>query len=173
MDNLAFKIALVGNGGVGKTTFAKRYLTSGYETNYMPTLGVEVSPIRLNSTIGPLRFNIWDCAGAGKYSGLRVGYYILSNAALIMYDVTDPQSKEQTSVWERDLRRVFDTHPVPYNMENLDGNYPIVTFGNKKDRITEEPEELVISCKTNEDLYIPLLLIARQLTNTPDLEFIE
>jgi GTP-binding nuclear protein Ran len=39
-----FKLLLVGDGGVGKTTFIKSYLTDEFEKKYITTLGVEVHP---------------------------------------------------------------------------------------------------------------------------------
>jgi GTP-binding nuclear protein Ran len=40
-----FKLVLVGDGGVGKTTFVKRHLTGEFEKKYIATLGVEVHPM--------------------------------------------------------------------------------------------------------------------------------
>ena len=40
-----FKLVLVGDGGVGKTTFVKRHLTGEFEKRYIATLGVEVHPM--------------------------------------------------------------------------------------------------------------------------------
>ena len=46
-----FKLVLVGDGGVGKTTFVKRHLTGEFEKKYVATLGVEVRrPPPLSST---------------------------------------------------------------------------------------------------------------------------
>lgn len=52
------KIVLIGNGGVGKTTWVKS-IYGNFDESYKPTLGVEVHPI----TYGDTRFNIWDTAG--------------------------------------------------------------------------------------------------------------
>jgi hypothetical protein len=58
-----FKLILVGDGGVGKTTFVKRHLTGEFEKKYIATLGVEVHPLVFTTTCGPIRFNVWDTAG--------------------------------------------------------------------------------------------------------------
>jgi hypothetical protein len=67
---------LVGDGGVGKTTFVKRHLTGEFEKKYVATLGVEVHPLVFHTNRGPIRFNVWDTAGQEKFGGLRDGYYI-------------------------------------------------------------------------------------------------
>ncbi|RLN98699.1 hypothetical protein BBJ28_00018741, partial [Nothophytophthora sp. Chile5] len=96
-----FKLILVGDGGVGKTTFVKRHLTGEFEKKYIgmltmravlycitATLGVEVHPLTFHTNFGPIRFNCWDTAGQEKFGGLRDGYYIQGQCAIIMFDVT-------------------------------------------------------------------------------------
>lgn len=58
-----FKLILVGDGGVGKTTFVKRHLTGEFEKKYVATLGVEVHPLQFHTNRGPIKFNVWDTAG--------------------------------------------------------------------------------------------------------------
>lgn len=58
-----FKIVLVGDGGVGKTTFIKRHQTGEFEKRYIATQGVEVSSITFATSHGPIKLNIWDTAG--------------------------------------------------------------------------------------------------------------
>jgi len=69
-----FKVVLVGDGGVGKTTFVKRHLTGEFEKKYIATLGVEVHPMEFFTTRGNVKFMVWDTAGQEKLSGLRDGY---------------------------------------------------------------------------------------------------
>lgn len=81
-----FKLVLVGDGGVGKTTFVKRHLTGEFEKKYIATLGnlfnltklnqigVEVHPMVFTTNHGPIKFNVWDTAGQEKLGGLRDGY---------------------------------------------------------------------------------------------------
>ena len=58
-----FKLILVGDGGVGKTTFVKRHLTGEFEKKYVATLGVEVHPLVFHTNRGAIKFNVWDTAG--------------------------------------------------------------------------------------------------------------
>ena len=69
-----FKVVLVGDGGVGKTTFVKRHITGEFEKKYIATLGVEVHPMVFYTTLGEVRMNVWDTAGQEKLGGLRDGY---------------------------------------------------------------------------------------------------
>jgi hypothetical protein len=66
-----FKLILVGDGGVGKTTFVKRHLTGEFEKKYVATLGVEVHPLTFHTNRGAIKFNCWDTAGQEvRFDGL-------------------------------------------------------------------------------------------------------
>ena len=67
-----------------------------------------------------LRFNVWDTAGQEKFGGLRDGYYIQGQCAIIMFDVTSRVTYKNVPNWHRDLVRVCE-------------NIPIVLTGNKVD----------------------------------------
>lgn len=115
-----FKLVLVGSGGVGKTTFVKQQLFGQFEKRYEPTVGVEVHPLRFYTNRGPIVFNCWDTAGQEHLGGLRDGYYIGGNCAMIMFDATKRPTFEAVSQWHRDVVRVC-------------GDIPIVLVGNKVD----------------------------------------
>jgi len=115
-----FKCVLVGDGGTGKTTFVKRHLTGEFEKKYVATLGVEVHPLVFHTNRGAIRFNVWDTAGQEKFGGLRDGYYIQGQCAIIMFDVTSRVTYKNVPNWHRDLVRVCE-------------NIPIVLCGNKVD----------------------------------------
>jgi len=68
-----FKCVLIGDGGVGKTTFVKRHKTGEFEKRYIATIGVEVHPLKFMTSRGPIIFSVWDTAGQEKLSGLRDG----------------------------------------------------------------------------------------------------
>lgn len=168
----SFKCVLIGEGGVGKTTFVKRHRTGEFEKRYVATLGVEVHPLRFLTNMGPIVFNVWDCAGQEKFGGLRDGYFIQGACGILMFDVTSRMSYKEIPKWHRDLVRVT-------------GDIPIVIVGNKvdvKDRkvapsmITfhedTEMQYYDISAKSNYNFEKPFLALARQLTNCPTLEFV-
>jgi GTP-binding nuclear protein Ran len=54
-----FKLVLIGDGGVGKTTFVKRHLTGEFEKKYVATVGAEVHPMDFTTNRGKLVFNVW------------------------------------------------------------------------------------------------------------------
>ncbi|KAI2657179.1 GTP-binding nuclear protein Ran [Labeo rohita] len=168
-----FKLVLVGDGGTGKTTFVKRHLTGEFEKKYVATLGVEVHPLVFHTNRGAIKYNVWDTAGQEKFGGLRDGYYIQAQCAIIMFDVTSRVTYKNVPNWHRDLVRVCE-------------NIPIVLCGNKvdiKDRKVKAKSIVFhrkknlqyydISAKSNYNFEKPFLWLARKLIGDPNLEFVE
>merc|ERR1712107_540755 len=121
-------------------------------------LGVEVHPLQFHTNLGKIVFNVWDTAGQEKFGGLRDGYYIQGQCAIIMFDVTSRVTYE---------------------------NIPIVLTGNKvdiKDRKVKaksivfhrkkNPQYYDISAKSNYNFEKPFLWLARKLIGDPNLEFV-
>ena len=79
------------------------------------TIGVEVHPLDFTTNRGKLRFFCWDTAGQEKFGGLRDGYYIHGQCAIIMFDVTSRLTYKNVPTWHRDLCRysVMTSMTVP------------------------------------------------------------
>lgn len=115
-----FKVVVAGDGGVGKTSLLHRLLTGNVVTTYNATLGVEVHPYTFNVNGRTIRFNLWDTAGQEKFGGLRDGYYIEADAAIVMYDLGRNITARNVATWHRDLLRVA-------------AGIPTLFLGNKSD----------------------------------------
>jgi GTP-binding nuclear protein Ran len=168
-----FKLILVGDGGTGKTTFVKRHLTGDFEKRYVATVGVDVHPLVFYTSRGKICFNCWDTAGQEKFGGLREGYYIQGNCAIIMFEVTSRQTYKNVPNWYRDIVRVCD-------------NIPIVLVGNKVDAPDRQVKGKMItfhrrkglqyydiSAKSNYNFEKPFLWLAKRLANDAELTFVE
>lgn len=75
-----------------------------------PTLGVEVHPYRTDGKV----FNLWDCAGKEKLGGLRDGYYINANIALIFHGGEEFITPEE---WEINVKRVMGENACVHHIE--------------------------------------------------------
>ena len=168
-----FKVVLLGDGGVGKTTFVKRHLTGEFEKKYIATQGVDVNSIIFYTNRGPIKLNLWDTAGQEKLGGLREGYYIGANAAIMMFDVTSRITYKNIPKWYKDLTRICE-------------GIPIVLVGNKvdqKDRKvrarqitfhrTRNLQYYDISAKSNYQYEKPFLWILKTLTGDANLYLTE
>lgn len=169
-----FKMILVGDGGVGKTTFVKRHLTGEFEKKYVATLGVEVRPLDFHTNVGKIRFNVWDTAGQEKFGGLRDGYYIQGQCAIIMFDVTARITYKNVPNWHRDLVRVCDNIPIclvgnKVDVKDRKVNAKQITFHRKKNL-----QYYDVSAKSNYNFEKPFLWLARKLAGgNVQLNFVE
>ncbi|CAO3669495.1 unnamed protein product [Rhizopus stolonifer] len=167
-----FKLVLVGDGGTGKTTFVKRHLTGEFEKKYVATLGVEVHPLQFHTNFGNIIFNTWDTAGQEKFGGLRDGYYIGGQCAVIMFDVTSRITYKNVPNWHRDLVRVCENIPIVLCGNKVDikerkVKAKTITFHRKKNL-----QYYDISAKSNYNFEKPFLWLARKLIGNPNLDFV-
>lgn len=122
---------------------------------------------------GPVKLHLWDTAGQEKLGGLREGYYIGSNAGILMFDVTSRITYKNIQKWYKDLTRIAC-------------NIPIVLVGNKvdqKDRKVKANQITFhrrrnlqyfdISAKSNYQYEKPFLWILRTLIGDPNLYLVE
>ncbi len=172
-----FKLILVGDGGVGKTTFITRHRTGEFEKRYIPTLGIDVNPLPFYTNLphSQIVFNVWDTAGQEKFGGLKDGYYIGGQAVIVMFDLTAKITYQSVPHWIKDVRRVCGT------------NVPIVICGNKSDckdiKVTAEMMEslsqstgcpcFTISSKNNFQYELPFLHLIRTLSGEPNIKFVQ
>jgi len=167
-----FKLLLVGDGGVGKTTLVKRHRTGEFEKKYIPTLGVEVHPLKFNTNCGEICFNVWDTAGQEKFGGLRDGYYIQGQCAIIMFDVTSRITYKNDPNWHRDIVRDCENITIVRGGNKVDVKDRQVKARNIQFHRKRNLQYYDLSARSNYNFEKPFLWLARRLTNQPNLVFL-
>ncbi|PWA72021.1 GTP-binding nuclear protein Ran-3 [Artemisia annua] len=167
-NSLCVKLVLV-----GKTTFVKRHLTGEFEKRYEPTVGVEVHPLDFYTNRGKIIFYCWDTAGQERFGGLRDGYYVHGQCAIIMFDVTARITYKNVPSWHRDICRVCENIPVvlcgnKVDVKNRQVKPNMITFHRKKNLQYYE-----ISAKSNYNYEKPFLYLAKKLVGDPNLQFVK
>lgn len=163
MQPTIYKIALVGSGECGKTTWVNKLLTGKFDKKYVSTLGVEVHPITLQTNKGLITFNIWDCAGQGKYAGLSDGYYILSQGAIVMYQGNSAASHERVDSYMEALDRVCTKNNICI---------PKVIVASKSELGVGNYCDVEMSIKNEINIWEPLLELARKIRGDDALELV-
>ena len=97
------KIVLCGDGGVGKTAIRERYLGKGFKSQYLLTIGADFAMRDDKIGTTPIRYQIWDLAGQQRFDAVREVYYKGCVGALLVYDVTRPDSYFNTPKWINEL----------------------------------------------------------------------
>ena len=101
-------IVLLGDGGVGKTTWVNRLLGDPFEPRYFETRGVSYNTIEKDGVM----FKIWDTAGQEKYSDLGSKIYHLAQLGIIFYDMANKVSYKNVDVWVAKFRQACPTAPI-------------------------------------------------------------
>lgn len=167
-----FKLIVVGDGGVGKSAFIKRHRTGEFEKRYIATMGVEVNPLLFHTNQGNIIFNVWDCAGQEKYSGLGDGYYIGAQAAIIMFDLTSSISYKSVPGFYNDIRRICPDIPIVLCGNKVDCKQRKVKPAEIQFHRKKEIQYYDISAKSNYNFEKPFLYLARAFAGN-SLNFVE
>ncbi len=117
-----FKVTLLGDGAVGKTSLRKTYLGEGFESGYSMTIGADFAVKRLKIDNNDFVAQIWDLAGQQRFSAVREVYYRGTSGCLLVFDITRRASFENIPSWIAELLK-----------NNYNRVVPIVLLGNKSD----------------------------------------
>eukprot|EP00802_Teleaulax_amphioxeia_P022642 Tamp_23111.p1 GENE.Tamp_23111~~Tamp_23111.p1 ORF type:complete len:240 (-),score=43.77 Tamp_23111:48-767(-) len=101
-----FKIVLLGEGRVGKTSMVLRYVNNVFSEKQQTT--IQASFLSRKLTVGDNQINlaIWDTAGQERFHALGPIYYRDADGALIVYDTTDAESFAKARNWVKELRKM-------------------------------------------------------------------
>jgi len=121
-----FKITVIGDGAVGKTSLIKKYTQGSFQKEYISTLGTQFSKYEEVIDGDKVELYLWDIAGQDSFQALRQRFYTGSSGAIIVFSHAPEQSESYNHVnkWLSDLKKHC-------------GNIPIVLFGNKVDLIDD------------------------------------
>jgi len=123
-----FKITVIGDGGVGKTSLIKKYTEGTFEEDYISTIGAQFSIYKEKVDGDDCTLYFWDIAGQDEFNFLRSDFYDDSKAAIIVY------SLEENKLGKESLKHVKSWHE---DIKKFCGDIPIVLFANKVDLIDE------------------------------------
>ncbi|MBD3254256.1 MAG: GTP-binding protein [Candidatus Lokiarchaeota archaeon] len=128
MGNNKFKICIIGDSGVGKTTLVNRYLTGVYKAEYAATIGVELYVKKINIDDNDITLRIWDFAGEMDFRFLLPNYIEGAAAAIYVYDLTRLETLKNLYEW----LTVLEEASIDYKKD-----MPLIMVGAKLDLSNE------------------------------------
>jgi len=135
---VVYKVVLIGDGAVGKTSLRLRYMGKGFQPIYMETIGADFAVNDVDVEVKGKRYicrlQIWDLAGQPRFSEVRSLFYSGAKGAIAVYDKTRHETYAHIKDWISEMLRGT-------------GEIPIVLVGNKKDLCDEGD----VSCVSYED----------------------
>lgn len=102
-----FKVVLLGEGCVGKTSLMLRYVQDKFNDKHLTTLQASFLNKRLNIDGQRVNVAIWDTAGQERFHALGPIYYRDSNGAILVYDITDEDSFFKVKNWVKELKKML------------------------------------------------------------------
>ena len=84
-----FKIVIIGESGVGKSSLLERMVHGSFNPNQQITIGAAFYSLRETTSRGRIKLNLWDTAGAERYKSLQPLYLREANIAIICSDSDD------------------------------------------------------------------------------------
>lgn len=119
---LHFKLVLLGDEGVGKSCIAQRFVRRQFNDHSSPTIGASFfSQTLCLDENTKVKLDIWDTAGQERYHSLAPIYYRGASAAIVVFDLTRPDSFDHAQKWVSELR------------QQVGGDIAIALAGNKSD----------------------------------------
>ncbi|MFW9771164.1 MAG: Rab family GTPase [Candidatus Heimdallarchaeota archaeon] len=103
-----FKITILGDAAVGKTSLINQFVEGSFQEDYKPTLGANIvrKDVDLSEINAQIRLIMWDLAGQEKYNVIRSMYFQGCVGALVVYDITRYQTFENVeSKWLKDFKK--------------------------------------------------------------------
>jgi small GTP-binding protein len=122
-----YKVLVVGNPGVGKTSFIRQCSEGYFLDKYKATIGVDFSTVDVEGSDGTLdgKLALWDIAGQERFGAMNRIYFKGAFGAFVMVDASDSVALETARLWKKEL----DEKVMAPNGEKL----PIVLLANKCD----------------------------------------
>jgi len=102
-----FKVVLLGEGCVGKTSLMLRYVENKFNDDHISTVQASYLDKKLNIGGKRVSLAIWDTAGQEKFHALGPIYYRDSNGAVLVYDITNESTFFKVQDWVKELRRIL------------------------------------------------------------------
>ena len=116
-----FKVLLLGNSNVGKSSLFLRFVDDIWNDTFVPTIGVDFKIKTFDIDEKKIKMQIWDTAGQERFKNIIASYYRGAHGILLIYDVTDKDSFKNLSNWLIEIEK------------NANKNVLKVLIGNKTD----------------------------------------
>jgi len=87
-----FKLVIVGNSSVGKSSLLLRYADDMFNETYLTTIGVDFKFRTINIDGKKVKMQIWDTAGQERFRTITSAYYKGADAIILVYDITNAPS---------------------------------------------------------------------------------
>ncbi|TXT62940.1 MAG: putative Small GTP-binding domain protein [Promethearchaeota archaeon] len=128
LRNKLYKICIIGDGAVGKTTILHRYVEGEFLENTKMTIGTNfyIKDLIFEDLKANIKLQIWDLSGQTHFSSVRPGFYKGAKGIIYAFDLTRMSTFKNLIKWQKEVNKALDKNP------------PSVLIGNKLDLIEKK-----------------------------------
>ena len=97
---ISYKILIIGDAGIGKTSLIHRYISNEFEENYESTVGLDFQTKKVHVTPDEkIILKLWDTAGSEKYSSIAKNYFSNCDGIILCFDINDIKTFNNIYTW--------------------------------------------------------------------------
>ncbi|XP_035876940.1 ras-related protein Rab-26 isoform X1 [Phyllostomus discolor] len=158
--DVAFKVMLVGDSGVGKTCLLVRFKDGAFLAGtFISTVGIDFRNKVLDVDGMKVKLQIWDTAGQERFRSVTHAYYRDAHALLLLYDVTNKASFDNIQAWLTEIQE-YAQHDVV-----------LMLLGNKVDSAQERVVKREDGEKLAKEYGLPFMETSAKMGLNVDLAF--
>lgn len=125
-DLLRFKLLIIGESGVGKTSILQRFIDNQFHGAFTSTIGIDFRAKTVSVQGRDVELQIWDTAGQERFFSITKSYYRGADGIFLVFDLADISSFKHIEKWMSVVRT------------KTEGDVPVILIGNKKDLVPKE-----------------------------------
>ena len=133
-----FKIVILGDLAVGKSSIANRYIQNTFSDKYVATIGASFYAKNIKLSNNELiKIHIWDTGGSERFRSISNIYYKGADGALLIYDVQKESTLTNLNYWIKELKDKVDSEGLVLglagNKIDINENARVITFNKGKE----------------------------------------
>jgi len=140
-ENSTYKFVILGEGRVGKTSILSQYFNKKFSEGQQSTVNPSFYNKKQIYEGKEYQLNFWDTAGQEQFNAINTIYYQNAVGALLVYDVTIPETFDKVKNWVLTLKEAVGKDII------------FVIAGNKYDKYDKSNKELIDNNKANVESY--------------------
>ena len=156
LQELKFKILIIGDSGVGKTSMLLKYVDDYFPDTHIATIGVEYKTKTLTQGKFKITLNIWDTAGQERFKSITKSFFSNATGVVFVYDITKRDSFSGSSgvkTWIKDSEEYGSFNSVLCgNKLDLEKNRKVNVDELKELGIKKKMEYFETSAKTGKNI---------------------
>ena len=148
---IEYKVILIGNTAVGKTSLFKKLTSGQFSEKNISTIGMDKKSLQVEimATVNDTKvkknveISLVDTAGQERFRAITKSYFKESDGILLLYDVTNKESFKNVETWIKSIHESLGNHQ--------NSKYIIILIGNKIDLIGVDGKEREVSTEEGEN----------------------